>query len=309
MSADLVRPPTGSAPQNGPERPRMPAIEPEQAFRIEAGRPWPVHLWRFDHPRRAICSGPYGGGIGERSWVVNATVPRDYARLDPDVHVAELAADLGLTGPGAGMLTAVDVRDAVITTDGGVGVVATVGLGQPTLAATLADPTPDPTPVSNPGPEDRIGPDATTAPDAGTPAAYRERGTSPGGVGTGAIGTGGGGTGDTGTGGGRIGQVRLGPVGTINIVAFLPVPLADAALVNGVMTATEAKVQALVDCGLAATGTATDAVVLTCPVPIPGEAVEPYGGPRSTWGARLARAVYAAVEQGARRWLAARSRD
>ncbi|MBX6750636.1 MAG: adenosylcobinamide amidohydrolase [Micromonosporaceae bacterium] len=248
MSADLVTPGAGAvpAPKGEPYGPALPAIAPEQAFRVEAGRRWPVHVWRFDHPVRAVCSGPYGGGLGERLWVINATVPRDYARLDPDAHIAELATGLGLTGPGAGMLTAVDVGDAVTATDGGVGVVATVGLGYPTLAA---------------------------APDDA----------------------------DTGTinpPGGR--------VGTINVVAFLPVPLSDAALVNAVVTATEAKVQALAGCGFAATGTATDALVVACPVPVRGGMVQPYGGPRSTWGARLARAVHAAVDQGARRWLARR---
>jgi adenosylcobinamide amidohydrolase len=90
-------------------------------------------------------------------------------------------------------------------------------------------------------------------------------------------------------------------VGTINIVAFLPAPLADAALVNAVATATEAKVQALVEAGFDATGTATDALFIACPVAGDGNA-EPYGGPRSSWGARLARAVHAAVAEGTHRW-------
>jgi adenosylcobinamide hydrolase len=81
-------------------------------------------------------------------------------------------------------------------------------------------------------------------------------------------------------------------VGTINVVALLPERLSDAALVNAVATATEAKSQALWDLGLAATGTATDAVCLVCP-----DEGRPhdYGGPRSRWGARLARAVHTAV--------------
>lgn len=85
-------------------------------------------------------------------------------------------------------------------------------------------------------------------------------------------------------------------VGTINLVAFLPERLSDAALVNAVATATEAKVQALADLGVAATGTATDAVCLLCPDEGRPHA---FGGPRSLLGARLARAVYAAVLDGA----------
>ena len=86
-------------------------------------------------------------------------------------------------------------------------------------------------------------------------------------------------------------------VGTINVVVMLPERLSDAALVNAVATATEAKVQAVQDLGLHATGTATDAVCVVCP-----EAGSPaaFGGPRSVWGSRLARAVHAAVVSGGR---------
>ncbi|MHB8438409.1 MAG: adenosylcobinamide amidohydrolase [Acidimicrobiales bacterium] len=87
-------------------------------------------------------------------------------------------------------------------------------------------------------------------------------------------------------------------VGTINIVAFVPEGLSDAALVNAVATATEAKVQALLECGITATGTATDAVCIVCP---DGGHSAAFGGPRSRWGSRLARAVHGAVVAGARR--------
>jgi adenosylcobinamide amidohydrolase len=80
--------------------------------------------------------------------------------------------------------------------------------------------------------------------------------------------------------------------GTINVVAWVPARLSDAALVNAVATATEAKAQALADLGLDATGTATDAICIACP---PSGPPEPFGGPRSPWGGRLARAVHAAV--------------
>ncbi len=86
-------------------------------------------------------------------------------------------------------------------------------------------------------------------------------------------------------------------VGTINIVVAVPVRLSDAALVNAVATATEAKAQALHENGVRATGTASDAVVVHCPT---DGTAETYGGPRSTFGARIARAVHAAVLAGAR---------
>jgi adenosylcobinamide amidohydrolase len=86
--------------------------------------------------------------------------------------------------------------------------------------------------------------------------------------------------------------------GTINIVVTLPVRLTDAALLNALCTATEAKAQALFDAGVAGTGTASDAVTISCP---PDGPAEPFAGPRAVWGARLARAVHAAVLAGARR--------
>ncbi|MCY0947058.1 adenosylcobinamide amidohydrolase [Streptomyces antarcticus] len=83
--------------------------------------------------------------------------------------------------------------------------------------------------------------------------------------------------------------------GTINIVAALPVALSDAALVNAVATATEAKVQALLDAGYDCSGTPTDAVCIAARTPRPGQEVHAFAGPRSVWGARLARAVHRAV--------------
>jgi adenosylcobinamide hydrolase len=90
--------------------------------------------------------------------------------------------------------------------------------------------------------------------------------------------------------------VRL--AGTINVVALVPERLSDAALVNAIATATEAKAQALFELGIAGTGTATDATCIATPADGRADA---FGGPRSRWGARLARAVRDAVLQGAPR--------
>lgn len=84
-------------------------------------------------------------------------------------------------------------------------------------------------------------------------------------------------------------------VGTVNLVVVLPERLSDAALVNAVATATESKAQALWESGIPGTGTATDAVCIACPDDGPAHA---FGGPRSVWGARLARAVHGAVVSG-----------
>jgi adenosylcobinamide hydrolase len=84
--------------------------------------------------------------------------------------------------------------------------------------------------------------------------------------------------------------------GTINVVALMPARLSDAALINAIATTTEAKAQALFELGIAGTGTATDAVCIATSADGRAEA---FGGPRSRWGSRLARAVRAAVLQGA----------
>jgi adenosylcobinamide amidohydrolase len=204
-------------------------VRQEIRTRREGGRELPLLLWRFPAPVRAIASAPHGGGLGLRRWVLNAGVPGGYSRRDPDRHLSTLAVSLGLPGRGVGMLTAADVRAFTTGEDGGVEVVATVGLTHPVLAA---------------------------APDDGA------------------------------------GEL----VGTINVLALVPAKLSDAALVNAVATVTEAKTQALMQAGHRATGTPTDAVCVVC---TDVGHVSAFGGPRSVWGARLARAVHRAVLAGA----------
>jgi adenosylcobinamide amidohydrolase len=232
--------------------------------RLEDGIARPVLVWDAGPGWRMISSGVVGGGIGERSWWLNAGVQKDYARTDPVTHVGEIAAAVGLSGAdgpgrrcGVGMLTAADVRTWTGAQDGGVHAVATVGLGVPVPAA--ADPE-------------------------------------------------------------RIADEGAALVGTINVLVVLPVPLTDAALVNAVLTATEAKTQALVEQAVPGTGTSSDAICIACPAPGVGAGAgagmatgmatgmgigepEPFGGPRSPWGARLARAVHHAVGDGTASWL------
>lgn len=91
--------------------------------------------------------------------------------------------------------------------------------------------------------------------------------------------------------------------GTINIVVSVPVRLTEAAYVNAVMTATEAKSQAVIEAGFPGTGTASDAICIAAPAaPRDQGAPEEFAGPRSVWGARIARAVHRAVLAGAARY-------
>ncbi|MFJ9111316.1 adenosylcobinamide amidohydrolase [Streptomyces sp. NPDC102283] len=221
---------------------RPPARRGELRDRHEDGHRLHHLLWRLGPGVRVCSSAVLGGGIGTRAWILNAQVPGGYPRIDPDRHLAEIAAAEGLTGPGAGLMTAADVAAYTTGQDGGVTATATAGLGVRGWAAA-------PEPLFPPGSEE-------------VPAApFRP--------------------------------------GTVNIVVTLPVALSDAALVNAVATATEAKVQALLDAGLDCSGTPTDAVCVAAPEPGP-DGGEPFAGPRSTWGARIARAVHTAVLAGAR---------
>ena len=261
----------------------------EMHWRREDGASLPVAVWRAGPGYRMIASGVVGGGLGERQWVLNAQVAPAYRRVDPAAHIGELAAGLGLAGAGVGLLTAASVTAVVEREDAGVRVAATVGLRVPTWAAAASG-TADREvgPIRPPGAEtvDReVGPIRPP----GTETADREVGPirPPGAE----------------TADGEFGPIRR--PGTINIIVSVPVPLADAAYVNAVITATEAKTQALLEAGVRATGTASDAVCIAAPAA--GEP-EDFAGPRSVWGARIARAVHAAVLAGARQDAAARGR-
>jgi adenosylcobinamide hydrolase len=224
-------------------------LRPQQRFWRDGELARPLLVWPAPPGWQAISSAILGGGIGPIDYWLNAQVDKDYDREDPVAHARELAAANGFgpaerPRPGVVMLTAAEVERYRCADDGGVAVVATVGLGFPVPAA---------------------------APAAPAAAAAARAMTRP---------------------------------GTVNLLACLPVPLSAAALVNAVVTATEAKSQALAEAGVPGTGTASDAICIACPVAARGQQPEPYAGPRSPWGAALARAVHAAVASGTADWLA-----
>ncbi len=214
---------------------------PKLTARVERNQSIPVLLWQFAEPRVCISSGPLGGGIGARDWVVNATVPLDYDRTDPDRHLTEIGSALNLVGTGCGLLTAVDVTRHHLAADIGVHVAATVGLSSPTWAA---------------------------APDR------HFRRELPSGVETIPF---------------ADDEYRAGPVHAIR-----GGPRQRRGHRNGGESA------GLVRDRVRATGTASDAIVVHCPT---DGTPETYGGPRSMVGARIARAVHAAVLAGAQSWI------
>ncbi|WP_017558765.1 adenosylcobinamide amidohydrolase [Nocardiopsis baichengensis] len=216
-------------------------IAPRLHTRREDGRELRALVWDAGPGWRMLSSAVLGGGLGDRSFVVNAQVSGDYRRLDPAVHLRQIASRAGVRGRGVGLMTAAEVSRARFAADGGAEALATVGIGRPTWAADSPD-------------LDEI----------------------------------------------RLGAPLAGPgPGTINIVVAVPEPLSDSGLANLLATVVEAKVQAVMEAGFACTGTASDAVAVACRTGVAGNAPDPFGGPRSRWGGRAARAVRDAVRAAA----------
>jgi iron complex transport system ATP-binding protein len=105
---------------------------------------------------------------------------------------------------------------------------------------------------------------------------------------------------------GRSAQAMWRP-STINTIVVVDAEPEDAALVNLVITATEAKALALAEAGIAtheggvATGTSSDAVVVAATGRGPRCR---FGGPVSDLGWLVARAVKSALDAGVARWVA-----
>ncbi|MEU6409446.1 adenosylcobinamide amidohydrolase [Microbispora sp. NPDC046933] len=272
---------------------------PSLTYRVEDGLRLGTLLWRFGPGWRMISSAMLGGGIGHREWVLNAQVAAGYSRMDPVEHMAAL----GPGGPGVGMMTAALVERYAVAADGGAEAVATVGLGVPTWAAA-PEGVPDPGLPSAPEPERKtlgqavLDAEQENPGDAAPEIAGKAVGVAVAETAREAVGVG-----ET----EAYAPPRSAPrPGTINILVAVPVAFCDPALVNAVMTVTEAKTQALLEAGFPCTGTASDAVCVAVREEGPAEA---FGGPRSVWGARIARAVHRAVLDGARDWLDGAARD
>ncbi|MFO1129737.1 MAG: adenosylcobinamide amidohydrolase [Rhodospirillales bacterium] len=102
----------------------------------------------------------------------------------------------------------------------------------------------------------------------------------------------------------RQGASRL---GTINMVCHISSPLSDAALVEAVSIATQARTVAIVEFGYeptatsgVVTGTGTDCIVACCPLDGPGE---PFAGLHTPVGESIGAAVYEATGRAMREWI------
>lgn len=93
--------------------------------------------------------------------------------------------------------------------------------------------------------------------------------------------------------------------GTVNIMLLIDAKLTQAAMVNALMTAVEAKAAALADLnvrdaenGLLATGTTSDAIILGVSQSSAYPVEHQYAGTATHLGAMIGRSVYGAVKEG-----------
>jgi adenosylcobinamide amidohydrolase len=117
----------------------MAPVEPE-LVEPDLNKPGDLHrgflAWRLPAGCAVLSSAPVGGGTQvESNWILNIGVASDFARVDLDAYVAEVAAELELDGAGVGLLTAAHVSLVQRAAVEGAVVDATVGIGKPTWAA------------------------------------------------------------------------------------------------------------------------------------------------------------------------------
>ena len=101
-------------------------------------------------------------------------------------------------------------------------------------------------------------------------------------------------------------------VGTINLLVQVALPLCDAALVELLALAAEARTAAVMDARVpsrrsarVATGTGTDCIVVAAPDAGKRLGAAPYAGKHTLLGALAGGAVRESVARGVRRWIAA----
>ena len=286
-------------------------------------------------PLFLLSSAVLGGGFLQGRYIINHHVSKDYDGEDPAGDLLRVAKDLGLNGPVVGLMTAVDVARAVImrestdrkeserdgaseatlSTWASHRTASTKKEGQEAQRPCVAE---DPLTVvtvvtagvGNPGragapltcaghrlPGETVSREIVTAsdgnvpastiapsvPDLSSPAAEESnpRGlTRP-----------------------ETKPKSSGPFrpGTINIILLVDGTLTPAAMVNAVLTATEAKTRALFELGVRcpdggpATGTTSDAIVVAATGR--GQPHQ-FAGTATVVGQMIGRAVYAAVYQG-----------
>jgi adenosylcobinamide hydrolase len=91
------------------------------------------------------------------------------------------------------------------------------------------------------------------------------------------------------------GLTKASSFGTINVILVSSARLSEGAMAGAIITATEAKTRALLDCGFRFTGTTTDAVVVAYESGGQGKPIL-YSGPATPFGQRVVKLVRSGVK-------------
>ncbi|HYI96088.1 MAG TPA: adenosylcobinamide amidohydrolase [Bryobacteraceae bacterium] len=89
------------------------------------------------------------------------------------------------------------------------------------------------------------------------------------------------------------------PMGTINLLCQVSVPLSEECALEAIAMAAEARTTAVMDTSAPATGTGTDCIVIAYPL---GGATAKYAGKHTQLGHVIGKAVFDAVHQGIKEW-------
>jgi len=87
-----------------------------------------------ERPFQCLSSGALGGGRTAARTLLNLHVHKGYSGMNPAADLASAAAAGGLPTPVVGLMTAVQMGEVMVFTDGPLLLVATVGLGNPEAA-------------------------------------------------------------------------------------------------------------------------------------------------------------------------------
>ncbi|MFZ7103928.1 MAG: adenosylcobinamide amidohydrolase [Peptococcaceae bacterium] len=194
-------------------------------------------------PLRILTSALLGADLKFARHIFNYTVAHTYNKMNPREDLETIARRISRDNDVVGLMTAVYVKDIVLTVKSSPGLAAaafsTVGLGNPGAAGYSAE----------------------------------------------------------------LIRQEYKP-GTINSIVLIDGNLSMAALVNGVITATEAKTRALVEAGLKfrdgtnVTGTTTDTIAIACTI---RGAEKMYAGTATDLGYLIGSTVYESIREGIRK--------
>jgi len=244
-----------------------------------------------------LSSAVVGGGRADVGEIVNLHVSDAYDDPQPEADLRAAAVSLGCDGQFVGLMTAAHTEYARVACEARAGVtvaaIVSVGLSNTTCAGVTPPIGGDVTSPVGGGVTGAIGGGVTAAIGGGVTAAI-------GGGDTGGVIQANAAAGAAAAQRGPSGAADRPLPGTINVILVIDAALSPAAMVNAVISATEAKTMMLAEWhvltpeGEPASGTSTDAVVVACTGRGAGH---DYAGPATAVGWLIGRTVRAAIAQ------------